>query len=376
MAELAIIPKRGLSIRKIGARLQTKILRFRAHALSRLSAYALAKAQEKLRPDRAFTFAGRLYIDVVNSCNSNCQLCPTGVGYAHPLGMMTFDSFTTLIDRVEPKIWFVGLHSWGEPTLHPDLVKMVEYCSSKGIMTSISSNVHIYKEEVYEGLFRARLSHLSMSLHGLSQESYEAYRPGMKFEPNRRNLQEITELRDRLGAYTTSLDMVFAVTAFNEHEVPFLDAFAKTYNLDSLVVYRASYNARFLLKDLDLNDLHLQRHELEKRVREHLDKWMAKDSKYVMPRYYEMYENPELLLSNEVTDDCRDPWNVMYINYKGDVSPCCGSYDYGKDTLGNVFEEDPFEIWNNRKYVDSRRHLKGKSCGKDNLCATCPGALY
>lgn len=376
MAELAIVPAPRLSFKKLRGRLHKKTLRFRSHAMSRMAAYAMQKVQAELRPEIAFTFPGRLYLDVVNSCNSNCQLCPTGVGYAHPLGMMSFARFKELIDRVEHKVWFVGLHSWGEPTLHPDIVKMVDYCSSKAIMTSMSSNIHVYNEDVYAGLFNAGLSHLSMSMHGLSQESYEAYRPGMRYEPNRANLQSISKLRDRLEAYGTSLDMVFAVTAFNEHEVPLLDDFANSENLDSVVVYRASYNVRFVLKDLDMNDVHLQRHELEKRVRAHLDKWMAKDSKYVMKRYYEIYERPEMLLSNEVTDDCRDPWTVMYINYRGDVSPCCGSYDYGNDTLGNVFEENPFEIWNNRKYVDSRRHLTGKSCGTDNLCASCPGALY
>jgi MoaA/NifB/PqqE/SkfB family radical SAM enzyme len=351
-------------------------MRFRSHALSRLKTLALAKLQRRLRPDRAYTFPGRLYLDVVNSCNSNCQLCPTGIGYAHPLGVMPFDAFRSFVDRVAPQVWFIGLHSWGEPTLHPDIVRMVEYCSSKAIMTSLSSNIHVYNQEVYEGLFEAGLSHLSMSLHGLSQESYEAYRPGMRFEPNRHNVQQISELRERLGAYGTSLDMVFAITAFNEHEVPLLEEFCNKYGLDSFVAYRASYNVRFLVKDVDMNDLHLQRHELEKRVRAHLDKWMAKDSRFVMPRYYQIYKDPQSMLSNKLTDDCRDPWTVMYVNYRGDVSPCCGSYDYEADSLGNVFADDVLEIWNGRKYVDSRRRLTGKSHGTDNLCASCPGALY
>jgi len=376
VAQLAIPRRRRFAPAKFLKRFRNRSLRYRRYPVSRVLAWLQTKKQLRELPDQAFAFPNRLYIDIINSCNSNCQLCPTGVGYKHALGRMSLEQFKSIIDQTKRKVWFVGLHSWGEPTLHPDLVEMVRYCTSQGVLTNVSSNIHTYSEEVYAGLFKARLSNLSMSLHGLSQETYEAYRPGMKYEPNRANMERISKLRDRLGAHGTALDMVFAVTRFNEHEVPLLKDFCGRYGIDSLTLYKASYNARFLLKDMNLRDVSLDPQQLRDRVRKHLDKWMAKDPQYVMPRYLDIYENPELLLSTEVTEDCRDPWNLMYITYNGDVSPCCGSYDYGKDALGNVFRDGIFDVWNNRKYQDSRRHLKKEPCGQDTLCASCPGALY
>jgi radical SAM protein with 4Fe4S-binding SPASM domain len=376
VAQLVIPRRRRFTWGRFLSRLRKRSLRYRKYPLSRFWGRVQKRIQLKQLPDRAFAFPNRLYIDIINSCNSNCQLCPTGVGYKHELGRMSFDQFKSIIDQTKRKVWFVGLHSWGEPTLHPDIVRMVDYCTSQGVGTNVSSNIHNYNEEVYAGLFEARLSNLSMSLHGLSQETYAAYRPGMKYEVNQRNLERISRLRHDLKAYGTVLDMVFAVTRLNEHEVPLLKDFCAQYDLDSLTLYRASYNVRFLLKDMNLGDVVLGKEELTKRVRGHLDKWMAKDPQYVMPRYFQIYENPELLLSNEVVEDCRDPWNLMYITYNGDVTPCCGSYDYKKDSLGNVFREDIFDVWNNRKYQDSRRHLTKKPCGQDTLCASCPGALY
>ncbi len=69
-------------------------------------------------------------------------------------------------------------------------------------------------------------------------------------------------------------------------------------------------------------------------------------------------------------------WNNPDINWEGDVTPCCGSYDYKQDSLGNVFETDIYKIWNNEKYMNSRLRLKNKLGNGNTLCSKCLGGTY
>jgi len=66
----------------------------------------------------------RLYINITNKCN---VLCPFCCQYSSPLRNynMSFDIFKAIID--EHKKFEVQLEG-GEPTVHPEFVKMVSYC--------------------------------------------------------------------------------------------------------------------------------------------------------------------------------------------------------------------------------------------------------
>ncbi len=243
-------------------------------------------------------------------------------------------------------------------------------------MKQKDTNIHNYDESVYQGLFMAGLRNLTLSLHGLSQESYEAYRPGHDYKRNLTNLIKITKLREKMKAFNTGINLAFAVTSFNEHEVPLLDEFCRSHNIGSLTKYSASLNLRFLVKDKNLNDLNLTNEELSNIVRNHIDKWQAKNPEYMRPIHKVLYKHPELLISNKLLQKCLDPWKAIYINWEGEVTPCCGSYDYKHDSLGNVFETDIFKIWNNEKYMNSRLHLKNKLGNSNTLCSKCLGDSY
>ena len=349
---------------------------FRRYAFSRFINLVALEVQKMVRPSKAFAFPRSLHIDIGNICNSNCQLCPTGLNYKHSLGYMSFDKFKQIIDRIKRKVFIVGLHCWGEPMLHNDIVKMVNYCKQSSIKAVTSTNLHKYDEVVYRGLFDAGLRELIVSLHGISQSSYDAYRPGFDFEKTLANLNKVVRLKEEMGAFNTEIKVGFAISKFNEHEVPLLDEFCISHNIDKLAIYPASLNLRFLLKDKDLNDLDVKKEERINIIRNHMDKWQAKNPAYVRPIHRTIYEDPEILVSNKLIQKCWDPWYVIYINWEGNITPCCGSYDYNKDSLGNVFETDIFKIWNNENYINSRLHLKNKPCKDNILCAKCIGGSY
>lgn len=63
------------------------------------------------------------------------------------------------------------------------------------------------------------------------------------------------------------------------------------------------------------------------------------------------------------TKVCKQPWEVMIVSTRGDVSACCGGYHIGNINL----EED---VWNSEKAIELRKNLiEGKA---KNQCAICP----
>ena len=70
-------------------------------------------------------------------------------------------------------------------------------------------------------------------------------------------------------------------------------------------------------------------------------------------------------------------WRQAVINWDGNVSTCCGSFETGED-MGNVFDKSFAQIWNSKKYRMARRSFKKPLTtqqAEGNGCATCPGFM-
>lgn len=63
---------------------------------------------------------------------------------------------------------------------------------------------------------------------------------------------------------------------------------------------------------------------------------------------------------------CMVPWVHMFNSPSGDVQPCCVSLD---GTMGNLYENDIKEIWNNTRYKDFRKELLSDTPSKH--CDRC-----
>ncbi len=89
-----------------------------------------------------------------------------------------------------PEVWERVLHEagpyahtiqfyfQGEPLLNKNLAQMVSEAHAIGLYTIVSTNAQAMTEETAEALIRAGLSRIIVSMDGLSQESYGAYRVG------------------------------------------------------------------------------------------------------------------------------------------------------------------------------------------------------
>ena len=102
------------------------------------------------RKQLVYNFPIYLLIEPVSACNLRCIMCfqidESFTSNNNFMGNMEIDLFKKIIDEaVEGGTKAITLASRGEPTLHPKLGEMLEYCSGKFFELKINTNGIILK---------------------------------------------------------------------------------------------------------------------------------------------------------------------------------------------------------------------------------------
>jgi MoaA/NifB/PqqE/SkfB family radical SAM enzyme len=295
-------------------------------------------------------------------CNTNCRLCPVGLGIEGPhKGFLEPLKFHKVIDEAREFLITIAFADWGEPFLNPSIFNMIKYAEEKKIMTHASTNLHLFKNmDDLRKLLDCGLSFLTISLHGVSQETYEAYQPNKNFELTVEKIRTLISLKKQFKRKKPVIDLAFAITKKNEHEIEKMQWFAKKLGVDS-TIYTASLNLRFYLND----SYAVARLVNEWAQDDKLD--LCHNTEFGKQRLIELYA--ALMKEKEASLDeldrleltsrhfCLDPWESLTVNWDGTVSLCCT--DYGKYFMGDASKESIMRIWNNRRYRAVRKFLLG-----------------
>ena len=307
-------------------------------------------------------------------CNTNCQLCPVVLGIKGPKkGFLHFDIFQKVIDDAKDYLIRVDFADWGEPFLNPDIFDMIKYAERKKIMTRVSTNLHHFKnEEDLKLLINCGLSFLTISLHGLSQESYEAYQPGKNFEETIWKIKTLISLKKEMKKPKPFINLAFAITKKNQHEIEKMRQFTKKIGASSWI-YTASLYLRFYLDNPDKIIGMINEWAQDKKLH------LCNNDVYHKECINALYE--VILKEKQVSFDrldslkltgrhfCQEPWQLPIVNWDGTVSLCCA--DYSKYVMGDTCEESILKIWNNEKYRAARKYLAGNCSDEFSLCTHC-----
>lgn len=110
-------------------------------------------------------------IELTNRCNLSCSGC-----FRHNLkrgyGDMSFTTFKQTIDLCKKlKLKEVWLHNWGEPLLHPEILKFVKY-SAQYFKVGFTSNGTLLTEPMIHNMRHAGLYYLDLSLNKNTPKEY------------------------------------------------------------------------------------------------------------------------------------------------------------------------------------------------------------
>jgi len=160
----------------------------------------------------------RLYIEPTNRCNLSCRTCIRNT-WDETLGQMTGEIFSAALQGLRSmgggaSVFFGGL---GEPLAHPDILAMVRQACSASPSVELITNGMLLSHSVAEGLIKAGLEVLWVSIDGAHPESYADVRLGAALPSV---LENVSRFRDLRPGQSPHIGIVFVAMRRNIAELP------------------------------------------------------------------------------------------------------------------------------------------------------------
>lgn len=302
-------------------------------------------------------------------CNLSCAFCYAGCAAAGlPAGWseertMTTEEVCRVLDRIRrearcPSVSFTG----GEPTVRPDLPRLVRHAKGLGLKVNLISNGQLLDDRLAGALADAGLDSAQLSLEGPSAAVHD-------------DLAGRRGAFDRLWAAVERLSVrgirVHTNTTVNRRNLPHLEGIVDlvaerglTRLAMNLVIPCGSAGGA---PDLAVSYTEAGEHVL--RVRERAG---ARGVELVW------YSPLPLCLFNTVAHGlgnrgCAAADGLLHVNPAGDVLPC-SSFHHG-ESLGNLLRQPFEEIWQSRAARFFRaKEMMPASCRGCPDAAVCQGA--
>jgi MoaA/NifB/PqqE/SkfB family radical SAM enzyme len=139
-------------------------------------------------------------IEASSACNCRCIMCAVPQ-LKREKGLMKFDDFRAIVDKLPSSIRQVDFAFAGEPLLNPDIFKMVRYFRgiSQSARIRISTNGMRLRYFSPEEVLRSGVSEIDVALDGATAATHESYRQGSSFEEICESLKNLCATKKRLG---------------------------------------------------------------------------------------------------------------------------------------------------------------------------------
>ena len=261
-----------------------------------------------------------LFVSVEPSavCQLRCPACPVGLSGEAGLsvkrsvstavyqrsGLMPRDLWERVLSQIKDSAWVVQFYFQGEPLLNKDLPLMIREAHDAGLYTIVSTNAQAMTPELANALVAAGLDRIIISMDGLTQETYAAYRVGGSLDQCKAAIRWLQKAKS--AGLTIELQVLRLRS--NEHE---WRAFKKEY--------KALGADRLVFKTAQLYDYR------------HGHPLMPSEPRY---RRYEQHADG-LWYRKPLGKGCFRVWSGVVIAANGDVLPCCYDKDHAH-AYGNL----------------------------------------
>lgn len=281
-------------------------------------------------------------------CQLRCPECPVGrrdngISTSRNTDkLLSLDLFRKVLGEVKEYAHTMQFYFQGEPLLNKDLATMVAEAHEAGLYTIVSTNAQAMTEEMAEALVGAGLNRIIVSMDGLTQATYGAYRIGGDIEKAKAALRYLREAKKKLKIEDLRLQIELQCLRLktNEHEWAELKRTYKTLGADCLS-----------LKTAQLYDYE-KGHDL-----------MPSD-----PRYSRYEQGSDGLFHRKKrARGCLRVWSGVVVTTTGEVLPCC--YDKGHAySYGNIQDAPIAELFRNEKALAFRRAAMSE---QPKICQEC-----
>ncbi len=282
-------------------------------------------------------------LELTNHCNLRCLHCASGAGISkRDKGFMSKDLFLKIREELADTLFSTVLYFQGESMMHPGFFEILKL--AEGMNPQISTNGHFLDSDSCVKLALIHKGEIIVSLDGLSEESYAAYRKGGDFQKVKKGIENLAEeIKQKRSRARLVLQVL--VNSYNEHELRDIKDFA------------SGLNARLRLKSMQLIDNDDQAGFLpgNKKFR----RYSIKDGK--------------LQRKGSIKGACFRLWTNPVISWDGKVLPCCFDKD-AEYIMGDLNSQSFREIWNSESYRAFRTDILHNRAGIE-ICRNCTEGL-
>lgn len=277
-------------------------------------------------------------------CQLHCPECPVGMRKGERLAdrverFMSREVWERVLEQIAPYAHTVQFYFQGEPLLNRDLPQMIREAHERGLYTIVSTNAQALTMEMAAELVKAGLSKIIISMDGLTEETYAAYRVGGSLEQCMHALSWLREAKERLRGGTT-IELQCLRLRSNEHEWKEFQKRYKAFGADRLVFKTAQL--------YDYSDGH---------------PLMPSDERY--SRYTKGVDGH--YHRKPIGRGCLRVWSGVVITTTGEVLPCC--YDKAHAyAYGNIMKESLESLFGNERALAFRKAALQKS---PDICKQC-----
>ena len=255
---------------------------------------------------------------------------------------MSLEVFRRVLEECKKTAWVMQFYFQGEPLLNSELATMISEAHEAGLYTIVSTNAQAMTEQMAEDLVNAGLDRIIISMDGLSQESYSAYRIGGDIEKCKAALRWLRKAKESNGKSREPIVIELQCLRLKSNE-------AEWEELKK--VYKSLGADKLSLKTAQLYD-YSDGHEL-----------MPTDERY--SRYIKGSDGK--YRRRPLGKGCRRVWSGAVITTTGEVLPCC--YDKARAyAYGNIMETPLKELYRNEKALDFRRNAIKE---RYDICREC-----
>ena len=84
----------------------------------------------------------KIYLEITNGCNLNCDFC---IKNQRKLTNISYEDYQMIIDKIKRKTKELYLHVLGEPLMHKDINKFIDYAKDNDLIVNITTNGYLIK---------------------------------------------------------------------------------------------------------------------------------------------------------------------------------------------------------------------------------------
>jgi len=264
-------------------------------------------------------------IEPTSICNYRCVFCyQTDPRLSNKknghMGSMSIELFHDLIDQLQGNVEGITLASRGEPTVHKNLSKMLEYIGGKFLATKLNTNAFLLDDATSRSILDADIQTLVFSADAASEPLYSQLRVNGNLDRVVRNVERFYEIKEREYPKSRLITRVSGVRFNSEQNLNDMENFWKRF----------------------------------------VDQVAFVD--------YNPWENVYDSSKKGIDVPCTDLWRRMFVWWDGRVAPC--DVDYLTTLSEEKFPDSSIsEIWNGEMYQRLRqKHLDSQRKNIEPCC--------